>query len=269
MSDFSGADNDASGSYAVLPEITSPQSLDLRVEQAELAQFSVRIREASDELESCLQSIVKMQADCLSEERNCKDLDAELDDWQTLMDELESVVEWLGAGHRSGIAPKMEGYKEPAIKSLLPGNSSKPQPTEEPADNQHQIRELANQLKSIQSEQSTDTSITDAPYVNRIILLSNGHENFKFPLTRSIMTIGRAARADICIPSRFISRFHVRIVSDEQGSIIEDLESSNGVKVNSQRVKRKQLRSGDLVDLGRTQLKFIDLMEDTSGEGSA
>ena len=107
------------------------------------------------------------------------------------------------------------------------------------------------------------------PYVNRLIVNMNGGETLKYPLSKHIMTIGREPHNDIHIRSRYISRFHARIVSDQDGSIIEDLDSRNGIAVNAKKVRRQVLRSGDLIDLGRVQLKFIDLMEGSADEGRA
>jgi hypothetical protein len=141
------------------------------------------------------------------------------------------------------------------------------------------IRELEQQLESVQST-GTHSSASgepsnlsergdDNPNVNRLIVSMNGGENTKYPLSRNIMTIGREPHNDIHIRSRYISRFHARIVSDQDGSIIEDLDSRNGVTVNSKKVRRRQLKSGDLIDLGRVQLKYIDLMEGSASEGRA
>ena len=107
------------------------------------------------------------------------------------------------------------------------------------------------------------------PYVNRLIVNMNGGETLKYPLSKNIMTIGREPHNDIHIRSRYISRVHARIVSDQDGSIIEDLDSRNGIAVNAKKVRRQVLKSGDLIDLGRVQLKFIDLMEGSADEGRA
>jgi hypothetical protein len=141
------------------------------------------------------------------------------------------------------------------------------------------IRELEEKLQALQP---TDTHSDlkakssemqeygdNSPNVNRLIVSMNGDDNTKHPLSRTIMTIGREKHNDIHIRSRYISRFHARIVSDRDGSIIEDLGSRNGVTVNSKKVRRRQLRSGDLIDLGLIQLKYIDLMEGSAGEGRA
>jgi hypothetical protein len=142
------------------------------------------------------------------------------------------------------------------------------------AEQEAKIRDLESRLaqdSSAAERYETENSQRESadPYLNRLIVTSDDHGNLKFPLDRNIMTIGRDAQNDIHIRSRFISRFHARIISDHDGTIIEDLDSRNGITVNAERVRRQQLRSGDLIDLGRTQLKFIDLSEGASGEGQA
>ena len=89
------------------------------------------------------------------------------------------------------------------------------------------------------------------------------------PLQDDSIRVGRRRDCELFLDSKDVSRYHARIVSDSDGAIIEDLDSRNGITVNSQRARRQQLRSGDLIDLGRTQLRYIDLSEGTSGEGQA
>ena len=55
----------------------------------------------------------------------------------------------------------------------------------------------------------------------------------KIPLDKGITTIGRRTTNDVCINSRFISRFHARIINTAAGAIIEDLNSCNGLAVNA------------------------------------
>ena len=78
------------------------------------------------------------------------------------------------------------------------------------------------------------------------------------------MTIGRGPENDIQVANEFMSRVHARIVSDANGAAIEDLNSRNGLVVNSKKIGcPHQLRNGDLVSLGKMQFKFIDLAENT------
>jgi pSer/pThr/pTyr-binding forkhead associated (FHA) protein len=77
------------------------------------------------------------------------------------------------------------------------------------------------------------------------------------------MTIGRGDIADIRIENDFLSRLHARIVSTPAGAAIEDVESTNGIRVNSKLVATRQvLRHGDVVDLGQLRFRFIDTAAD-------
>ena len=71
--------------------------------------------------------------------------------------------------------------------------------------------------------------------------------------------IGRSPDNEIYIDSEFISRHHAQIVSDERGAFIEDLNSTNGVFVGGQQIKKYQLRDGDIISLGVNELVYRDL----------
>ena len=78
-----------------------------------------------------------------------------------------------------------------------------------------------------------------------------------FPIGRVI--IGRSPDNDIYIKSKFVSRHHAQLVSDEKGCVIEDLNSTNGVFLEDVRVKRHQLSDGDIIQLGIHELVYKDL----------
>ena len=71
----------------------------------------------------------------------------------------------------------------------------------------------------------------------------------------SMKTIGRATRADFIIDAPLVSRVHCRVTADKSGQlIVEDLESTNGTRVNGTRVKRAVAKAGD--ELGVGQVTF-------------
>ena len=92
----------------------------------------------------------------------------------------------------------------------------------------------------------------------RVLVLLDPERPIKYPLYKEVMTIGRADVADIQISNGFLSRLHARVVSTPDGVFIEDVESKNGIKVNSKITPRQALRHGDVVDLGRLRFRFID-----------
>src|SRR5262245_12284787 len=70
--------------------------------------------------------------------------------------------------------------------------------------------------------------------------------------------IGRTADNDVQIQSRFISRHHAQVVSDQSHSIVEDLNSTNGVFIRSHRVKHQTLADGDVIQIGELKLLYRD-----------
>ena len=79
--------------------------------------------------------------------------------------------------------------------------------------------------------------------------------------------IGRSPDNEIYIDSKFVSRHHAQIVSDERGAFIEDLNSTNGVFVGEQQIKKYQLQDGDVISLGVNELVYRDLRGDDASVG--
>jgi general secretion pathway protein A len=78
-----------------------------------------------------------------------------------------------------------------------------------------------------------------------------------FPAGRII--VGRSPDNEIYIKSKFVSRHHAQLVSDESGCTIEDLNSTNGVFLGEKQVKKQRLNDGDVVTLGSYELVYTDL----------
>jgi len=69
-------------------------------------------------------------------------------------------------------------------------------------------------------------------------------------------TIGRTPENDVQIDAQYISRHHAMILSGPTDTIIEDLNSTNGVIVNGRRVLRQTLKDGDIVLIGDVPFRF-------------
>jgi hypothetical protein len=83
-----------------------------------------------------------------------------------------------------------------------------------------------------------------------------------FPLGRVI--VGRSPDNEIYIKSKFVSRHHAQLVSDEHGCTVEDLNSTNGVFIGAKQVKKHRLRNGDVISLGVHELVYTDLRQTES-----
>jgi hypothetical protein len=91
-------------------------------------------------------------------------------------------------------------------------------------------------------------------------------ESLTFPLGRII--VGRSPDNEIYIKSKFVSRHHAQLFSDENGCVIEDLNSTNGVFLGERQVKKYRLRDGDTVSLGVHELVYHDLRLENEDDGS-
>ena len=88
-----------------------------------------------------------------------------------------------------------------------------------------------------------------------------------FPPGRVI--VGRSPDNEIYIKSKFVSRHHAQLVTDGDGCVIEDLNSTNGVFLGEKQVKKYRLQSGDIVSLGVHELVYTDLHQSGSVNDTA
>ncbi len=86
----------------------------------------------------------------------------------------------------------------------------------------------------------------------------------KFPLKKSVITIGRkAAESDLVIQDEAISRKHLEVTVKDDLILIKDLGSTNGTYVDNVKVKEGVIRIGESFTLGR--MEFV-LKKGTPGE---
>jgi hypothetical protein len=72
----------------------------------------------------------------------------------------------------------------------------------------------------------------------------------------SATTIGRLPECDVTLDDPAVSRRHARILSDGIDYTLEDLGSTNGLRLNGQPVSRAVLRDGDQLDFGGVRATF-------------
>ncbi|HEX6255324.1 MAG TPA: DUF3662 and FHA domain-containing protein [Euzebyales bacterium] len=69
--------------------------------------------------------------------------------------------------------------------------------------------------------------------------------------------IGRMPGCDVQLDDPSVSRRHARISRGDQGWLIEDLGSTNGIMVNGTTVDREYLAGGEDLELGNVRLRFV------------
>jgi chromosome segregation ATPase len=78
--------------------------------------------------------------------------------------------------------------------------------------------------------------------------------------------IGRATGCELHIDSSSVSRHHALILLGGRETIIEDLNSTNGVIVNGRHVTRQVLSDGDLLIIGEIHFRYVEKPARRAGE---
>ncbi len=90
-----------------------------------------------------------------------------------------------------------------------------------------------------------------------LVIRTGGFEGMRYELAGEETLIGRNPTTDITLLDEGISREHAIILTDDDGSyVIEDLQSTNGTKVNGKRVRSAALEPGDEIQIGHTIFEF-------------
>ena len=100
----------------------------------------------------------------------------------------------------------------------------------------------------------------------RIVHVLRGADK-EFRLEQPVHVIGRGAGSDLRFTSALISRRHAKLNVTSLGVTVEDLESRNGLFVNSLRVDgTTPLKPGDTLTIGDETFTLIDLEEPIEAE---
>ena len=92
----------------------------------------------------------------------------------------------------------------------------------------------------------------------RLLVASDGRTVQEVTLHIGRLIVGRTPDNDLQIDSRFISRHHCQVITTAHSCVIEDLNSTNGIYVKSNRVRRHHLNDGDVVLIGKHELIYVD-----------
>ena len=92
-----------------------------------------------------------------------------------------------------------------------------------------------------------------------VLLIQGGSfEGTRHVLDADETLIGRNPTTDVTLLDEGVSREHAIVLRDESGAYtIEDLQSTNGTKVNGKRVRASALAHGDTIEIGHTRFRFL------------
>ena len=72
-------------------------------------------------------------------------------------------------------------------------------------------------------------------------------------LPGNIKTMGRSSGAEFIVDAALVSRLHCRLTAGAGELEVADLDSTNGIFVNGQRVTQASLKEGDRLGVGRVE----------------
>jgi general secretion pathway protein A len=108
------------------------------------------------------------------------------------------------------------------------------------------------------SDASAEPSDDSAPIHGRLLVATDGRTVEERMLRVGRIIVGRTPDNDLQIDSRFVSRHHCQVITTMHSSVVEDLNSTNGIYVKSKRVRRHYLNDGDVVVIGKHELIYVD-----------
>ncbi len=110
----------------------------------------------------------------------------------------------------------------------------------------------------IAEPQPSPRPVSSDEVLARIIVAHGGEHVEERPLRIGRIIVGRTVDNDVQVDSKYVSRHHCQITTTAEGSVLEDLNSTNGVYVKSKRVRRHHLNDGDVVVLGKHEIMYLD-----------
>jgi len=92
----------------------------------------------------------------------------------------------------------------------------------------------------------------------KLVLSMNGVIQGEYELNQERLTIGRKPDNDIPIDNLAVSGKHALVITILDDSFLEDLGSTNGSYVNGKLIKKHALKDGDVIAIGKHELKYIN-----------
>ncbi len=90
-----------------------------------------------------------------------------------------------------------------------------------------------------------------------LIVRHDGLPDQHFDIRDAETLIGRTPRSDLQVADEAVSREHAVILWDEGVFSVEDLQSTNGIRLNGKRVRSAELHHGDEIELGQTRILVV------------
>ena len=100
-----------------------------------------------------------------------------------------------------------------------------------------------------------------SPSPPRLIVSKDGDTVDEFTFSDKKVLIGRSEFADIVIEDLYASKLHAMILAYTDALVLLDLNSANGLMLNSVKLQSAVLEENDIISIGRHRLKVENAPE--------
>lgn len=92
-----------------------------------------------------------------------------------------------------------------------------------------------------------------------LLVQGSAADGKRFPLLGDETLIGRGPATNVTLSEEGVSREHALLSFDEATGVwtLEDLQSTNGTRVNGKRIRSAPLAPGDELVVGRVRMRFL------------
>jgi len=175
--------------------------------------------------------------------------------------------QWLPWEHRDlGSAPVAPPDREEVPDDEPDRVEVEPEPDDAEGDDSGP-RPIPQAEPEPEPEAEPDAAPSDKRY--RLIVISGSEDISEHEFDAKLLTIGRSSNRDVQITDEAASGKHARLIPTSKGYFIKDDSSRNGTFVHGKRVKSQLLRTGDVIQIGKTHLRFVDLGPSAAGADAA
>ena len=206
----------------------------VRVLQTEANTSTARARELEGDLRAAEDAVNRLESEARARNARVEELEKAIFQWRTTREE---------ARHTATDTAANQGLRAAAREASDTGAPAAAQPAPESA------APAAPQPAPAAPEPAPESAA-------RVLIRTEEGREVAHVLGRRT-SIGRTPDNDLQIDAKFISRHHAVILVGPVHSIIEDLNSTNGVYVNGRRITRNTLKDGDAVLFGRAEYRFV------------
>jgi pSer/pThr/pTyr-binding forkhead associated (FHA) protein/chromosome segregation ATPase len=217
-----------------LEERLAEQQEAMRALQTESGASVARAKELEADLHAAEEAVHRLESEARGRNARLEELERANVRWRTLEEARHAAAE-----------PASQTPRERARET--PREAPREAPREIPRESPRPVPE---------SDESAAAREPVADGATRLLIRSEDGREIMHVLGRRT-SIGRTPDNDLQIEAKFISRHHAVILVGPVHTIIEDLNSTNGVQVNGRRITRQILKDGDVVQIAKVHYRFV------------